>query len=423
MRKMLLLLALTLAFAVLPLAVLAEEEVHYLFAASDFQGDMASDTLISVLSNIVSKGYEEVDALVWVGDYSYGSPGNPTERINALKRVYTLMGWSPEMEIFSQGNHDTPDSVAATGAHDTDWCGVYAIREDDFPLGGDDETVKKTAAALEDYLNAKLECGYAKPIFMASHIPLHATSRKDNPQAYRLFNVINGAAAKGLNIYFLTGHNHSGGYDTNNIYWTRGDKISVYQGTTSSAKTETLAFTYMNPGYMAETVVGYTQSASVFEVSGNAVTIHQFTATEAQSRISAEKLLASVGRDVGSYTELDTADTLHGYYDSTGPSALRTWADDALLYYATKIFAKSQLPVGSLIIIEEGYQYRPEAWVKMSKWNDPALRPGVENRTVIEIDEEWWGDWRFRAFNVCHESGRPLTNSDLGRIHIFVPNK
>ncbi len=141
-------------------------------------------------------------------------------------------------------------------------------------------------------------------------------------------------------------------------------------------------------------------------------------------RASMAEVFASLGKDINDYTELKTTDTIYGYYDSTGPSSIRNTAKDSPRYYATQIFAKTQIPVGSIVIIEEGYEYRPEGWKKLNKWNTAETRPGVESRSVVEVDEEWWGEWRFRGFTVSHESSRKLNYFiDLDRLHIFVPNK
>ena len=104
--------------------------------------------------------------------------------------------------------------------------------------------------------------------------------------AYRFFNVINEAAAQGLNIIYLFGHNHSNGYDDSMggpcIFLKKGDTIEIAQGDKKTAKQETLNFTYMNSGYTgyytspmanAET----TLTMSVFRIRGNEVIISRYS--------------------------------------------------------------------------------------------------------------------------------------------------
>ena len=77
---------------------------------------------------------------------------------------------------------------------------------------------------------------------------------------------------------------------------------------------------------------------------------------------------------------------------------------------ATKKFTRDELPVGSIIEIAEGWQYRPEGW------NYTGTRPGNVNIIRIVIDENWWGSYTERGFNisqVAHTSNSnvPITLS------------
>ncbi|MBR2444211.1 MAG: DUF4886 domain-containing protein [Clostridia bacterium] len=63
-------------------------------------------------------------------------------------------------------------------------------------------------------------------------------------------------------------------------------------------------------------------------------------------------------------------------------------------FMATKKFTRQELPVGTIIEIAEGWQYRPEGW------NYTGSRP--DNVTVLRIviDEDWWGSYTERGFNI-----------------------
>ena len=65
---------------------------------------------------------------------------------------------------------------------------------------------------------------------------------------------MNDAAAQGLNIIYLFGHNHSNGWDDYlggaNIFLVPGDQINISNGEKNEYTTETLNFVYMNAGYM-----------------------------------------------------------------------------------------------------------------------------------------------------------------------------
>jgi hypothetical protein len=65
---------------------------------------------------------------------------------------------------------------------------------------------------------------------------------------------------------------------------------------------------------------------------------------------------------------------------------------------ATKKFTREELPVGSIIEIAEGWRYRPEGW------EYTGTRPDNVSKIRIIIDEEWWGTYTERAFNISQNA-------------------
>jgi hypothetical protein len=61
---------------------------------------------------------------------------------------------------------------------------------------------------------------------------------------------------------------------------------------------------------------------------------------------------------------------------------------------ATKKFTREELPVGSIIEIAVGWQYRPEGW------KSTGSRPDNVTTLRIIIDADWWGSYSERAFNI-----------------------
>ena len=228
--------------------------------------------------------YSAAHGFLFGGDYSQtlDKKGSTTSGINELKGVVQGVYGTNLAEVYVQGNHDAAVSeLTATGAHDTDAYGVFSIKEDDFSSSHSGSSVANNAmlSALESYLEAKVEAEYSKPIFVATHLPLHATSRGDNTSASRIFELLNKAGASGLNIIFLFGHNHSDSYDDylggGAIYLPKGSTMQVAGGSSS-----TLNFTYMNYGY-----VGYSNSVAdngltmtAFEIYGDEVIIKRYDA-------------------------------------------------------------------------------------------------------------------------------------------------
>ena len=83
------------------------------------------------------------------------------------------------------------------------------------------------------------------------------------------------------------------------------------------------------------------------------------------------------------------------FYNSSGKDV---WNDTASTwssgFMATKKFTRKELPVGTIIEIAEGWQYRPEGW------SYTGSRPGAVTFIRIVIDESWWGTYTERAFNI-----------------------
>lgn len=89
-----------------------------------------------------------------------------------------------------------------------------------------------------------------------------------------------------------------------------------------------------------------------------------------------------------------------------------------------RMFTKDDIPVGSYIQIDRGYQYRPEEWTEDRGKNESQDRPGNVKETEVYVDEEWWGDSMYKAFNVSAEDGSHIGNKvDEIRnvLRIYVP--
>lgn len=115
-----------------------------------------------------------------------------------------------------------------------------------------------------------------------------------------------------------------------------------------------------------------------------------------------------------------------GYYNSADTAgnhyALITWASNSPQYFATAKFTKADLPVGSVIYIAKGWQYRPEGWV-----NGAGVSPRQDNvmTEYVIVTEEWWGSYTERAFNISTTGLASLAgrNDEIpGIFKIYLPN-
>ena len=99
-----------------------------------------------------------------------------------------------------------------------------------------------------------------------------------------------------------------------------------------------------------------------------------------------------------------------GCYNSTEGSALATGTTTANMYVATQIFTREDLPNGTEKKIDRGYKYRPEGWVSLDQKNES--RPStVYGWSTVTVDDEWWGDYNYRAFNISKSNEVDISSS------------
>lgn len=310
MKRMLTLtLSLLLLFALIPASpavaaeqIVATEDDVILLAGSDFQVGNATWQIEKIFTVLEMHGMTKADGAFFVGDYTAEARETETSAkgIEVLKKLYQpIVG---DNMIFTQGNHDhvNTEGLAKDGNNDpaSGKYGVFVINENQRMEYNDDscyEDTKEAADALKAYLDEKAESGFTKPIFVLNHIGLHWGNRTIKQGAsyhgYLLVDVLNEAGAKGLNIIYLYGHNHSGGYDDwlggSAVYFKKGDQIPVSMGSKKKedARDVTINFTYMNAGYIGyysvgEVGVGYdadaTVTMSVFLIRGDEVIITRY---------------------------------------------------------------------------------------------------------------------------------------------------
>ena len=105
------------------------------------------------------------------------------------------------------------------------------------------------------------------------------------------------------------------------------------------------------------------------------------------------------------------------YSNSANLSNQVTTGDNVTQYAATQIFQKSEIPNGSVIVLKQGYQYRPEGWVTLTTKNngeggeDPA-RPTNVTTSVVVVNDAWWKSFNYRAFNLAKENHPNLTDAE-----------
>ena len=294
-----LLLTLIMILSLLPTSVLATgSEPTVVIAGSDFQnkaGDKAGAATVTSILTQIQKDYTSVDGFLFAGDYDQDTHNSNTEvtkgitaLMEAVQAKYSNINY--ENTILVQGNHDNAhDDIDATGGHDFAGYGTFVLNEDDYPDGNSSSSgVKRLADNLTEYLNRRLETAPNEPVFVVSHLPLHYCYRTYNNgngvYAKYLYDAMYAAAEKGLTIFFLFGHNHSGDHDSylggSSIFLTPEDSIWLCQPGNQKSKPEEhpLNFYYMNAGYVgySEDDADNTLTMTTFEITDNSIVVNRY---------------------------------------------------------------------------------------------------------------------------------------------------
>lgn len=148
------------------------------------------------------------------------------------------------------------------------------------------------------------------------------------------------------------------------------------------------------------------------------------------------------GYDLTQYVEQPLTIVHNAYYVSTSSAASATsasnspsvlhagyngFANDANLdvFAATRILEKAQLPIGTLIVLKDGYQFRPEGWTALGTVT--GTRPGVVKDAITVVDDSWAG-FNYRAFNLNKldaDKNASLNAEEMAEldscISIFIP--
>ena len=234
---------------------------------SDFQAstdEKGATQVQNILNGAIAQKYGLFDGLFAVGDYS-ADMGYDVALTGIQALDQAIDPYVSGNKIYTEGNHDAPDLPGLSPSGNNDPAGgkygVFVINEEDYDQYGDGG--EASAAMMQTYFNEKLadESWGNKPIFVLCHVPLHYSMRTETSNnaktARPMVDVLNEAGANGLNILFLFGHNHSGGYDDflggGSVYLKKGDTMMVPEYGENfkyNWETVTLNFTYMNVGYV-----------------------------------------------------------------------------------------------------------------------------------------------------------------------------
>lgn len=126
------------------------------------------------------------------------------------------------------------------------------------------------------------------------------------------------------------------------------------------------------------------------------------------------------------YDVLEIKWTPLGYWNATSASnhhkIIKT-ASNSNQFYASPMYTKEDIPVGSVIVLADGWRYRPEAWKTSGV---QSSRPAITTESMIFVTEAWWGSYTHRAFNLA-KVGAPALKGNMteieGAFTIYIPKK
>ena len=134
---------------------------------------------------------------------------------------------------------------------------------------------------------------------------------------------------------------------------------------------------------------------------------------------------ASIGLDIANYVAIDWVLEVHAYYNSNNgigiSNSSNSTASNIPNFITSPLMTREDLPVGAVIIVDSGYQYRPEGWISETSKNTSSTRPGNVTTAIVQVTDAWWGNWTIRAFNLSASPARALTAEDAVHLRIYVP--
>ena len=161
--------------------------------------------------------------------------------------------------------------------------------------------------------------------------------------------------------------------------------------------------------------------ATPFEVTASAMKEDPNPSTPQQT--TDEALFKAKGLDINNYTVFDWTPKVAAYYNSKNGIGLvhagNSTASNIPNFIASRIITKQELPVGTIIIVDQGYTYRPEGWTDDNY--KATTRPGAVSTNFVVVDNNWWVSFTLRGFNLGHSPAKIMTESDASHLRIYVP--
>lgn len=252
-----------------------------LLTAADIHKHKGESRLKEVFSLIAEdKEAVQPDVVLMGGDYAGGGrPPRMGGKLEEWQPAYSAEELKNEIRdilgrdvnvFLTYGSHDLnavegndgffsgPADCGAYYIYGIPFCQMryaYPEQADEMDYDGadrDDLTGRCAAEGVENFLKWAESLDDRKPLFIMSHMPVHA-QRHDNLGAQIWCDALNCAAEK-RSVYFFFAHNHHSEERPDagpNYHFIRpGEVIPVQQDNKEEARDNLIRFTYLNAGYV-----------------------------------------------------------------------------------------------------------------------------------------------------------------------------
>jgi uncharacterized repeat protein (TIGR02543 family) len=245
------LLAVSMVFSLIPMMATAAEVTSYIALTSDVHG--TGGNLENWLTSLQNNGTTSLDYFIFGGDYpTWGQ--ETTAATNAVSyRTMVKEAFNDVPVALTRGNHDTSGDYGNPYDKGAQYNGpefaVYVLPA--YQLDGVSSGVYGgqgfTTSAMNDLGSFLSGIEMSKPVFVASHFPIHyyssSMSTRTSTNASQMIDLLN----EYPNVIFVYGHNHTLGDTNYKLIKTAGDSMQY-----SASGTKTINFTYTACGGMMD---------------------------------------------------------------------------------------------------------------------------------------------------------------------------
>ena len=331
----------------------------------------------------------------------------------------------------------TSDYRISSALTDRSW--DYVVLQEGHTVSGLESSYNENLSYLIDYVKGKLTATDNRNSNASTKLAWHMTWAYQQDCTHSAF--------KSYNNDQMTMYNGILSATKNKICTNDAFDIMIPSGTAvQNARSSLFGDTLTRDGYHMSTYVGRYLTTLMFLKSTAKLTVDHIsympgdmTPEEKLIVIEAVKNAYEVPFAVtpslltgeapaSGYTQLSLGITKCAFWNPTDRASYDrpiTHLSNSKNYCATARFTREELPVGSVILLAEGWKYRPDGWDTNHLQSVP--RNPVTQAPYIIVTPEWWGNDTIRGFNIGKADGSSM--EEIGEeevcaaFRIYVPTQ